>query len=1055
MTKVWTKLSPSHSGTRDSTESTSEGVPTPESSATFDFSFRHSLSAASSSGHALTPRDGSSPSFSFQGRSSSASNSEGISTPRSNNTPRPSSTLVAGNNQGNSGTPVDQVPRSFSKGGMRPSIESNDGDVTGSSSTTGDPHARTPSVSVSPPLAAAIDDLGSINAQVDNMRLARTTPIRGLSDIADAIQVIARGEDSRGSSLLTPTSPSPDVDSPSPRRPRRTPRRSSPRVRAEPHSVEDERPPNDRFNDPTFQRTFVDAKQLMANLGRTLGSSAIHEEPDSTMQRLYRQAGQLGCFQCPSSRVVGLLGDSGVGKSSLLNSLLDRRGLARSTDNGAACTCVVTEFHYRDANDFTVEAELFTMDEVNDQLSNLLQSYRRFHLYDEFTDADERRDFEEKAKIARDTFRAMFRGRFRDENVLLDRTEDEVMGMFSTWMEDDEPWSMRAVNVAADQDECAALLMRLTSESISARGPAVWPYIKKIKVYLRSHILSRGLVLVDLPGLRDSNNARRHITERYILSCDDVFVVCNIGRAVTDIGVKTVIELAQRARLSNVGIICTKSDLIQAEEAIRDWGASEARETQRLYDAVQSDKSLIAIIRDELTEYDGIDDSWYPQDIYDHSRRSQQLLRNENSLRVHQFELDEYLITKRNDNIRRRLSRLYANAVPDGRLEIFFVGNKKYWEHRTEAKDKALPHLRLSGVLGIREHCMAMVSENQYRIAKKYMQDDISALLGETELWVQSGAGTMSAERRQLIRDTLNAVEGRLRSRLCGRNSEVNNVAAMLKGEFGDRIYQRCRNNGLAWSQTARNASYDWNGWHHSTYAAFCRQNGDYCTLAVGARNWNEEAIEAMSNDLAAPWQQLASHIEDHNERLTRVVNDIIDWATAYLSNEIQDEDNSTGVLENTLVSRHRLLVTELSAAYIEVDGKLDILRTDALSGIRTSFIGEAMKDAYRMSCQEHGTGSHARRKAIINRVVQSDRLFRDLSSKLKTSFHALSDVFQDRISNIVSEHTDAIRGTLDIVRSENIAEESERDPEFRARVEEAVRAAKEEMRTLCASLDA
>ena len=62
-------------------------------------------------------------------------------------------------------------------------------------------------------------------------------------------------------------------------------------------------------------------------------------------------------------------------------------------------------------------------------------------------------------------------------------------------------------------------------------------------------------------GLRDSNIARRNITERYLLHCNEIFAICNIGRATTDVGVKAVIRLARQARLSNVGIVCTKSDV--------------------------------------------------------------------------------------------------------------------------------------------------------------------------------------------------------------------------------------------------------------------------------------------------------------------------------------------------------------------------------------------------------------------------------------------------------------------------------------------------------------
>jgi hypothetical protein len=43
--------------------------------------------------------------------------------------------------------------------------------------------------------------------------------------------------------------------------------------------------------------------------------------------------------------------------------------------------------------------------------------------------------------------------------------------------------------------------------------------------------------------------------------CDEIFAVCNIARAVSDVGVVEVFNLARSASLKNVGIICTKSDV--------------------------------------------------------------------------------------------------------------------------------------------------------------------------------------------------------------------------------------------------------------------------------------------------------------------------------------------------------------------------------------------------------------------------------------------------------------------------------------------------------------
>lgn len=86
-----------------------------------------------------------------------------------------------------------------------------------------------------------------------------------------------------------------------------------------------------------------------------------------------------------------------------------------------------------------------------------------------------------------------------------------------------------------------------------------------------------------------------------------------------------------------------------------------------------------------------------------------------------------------------------------------------YWEHRDSPRDEALPLLQLSGIIGVRRYCISIVANSQLRIAVKYIRDSIPALLGDIALWVQSGAGSVSAERKEAIRETLNTLEANLR----------------------------------------------------------------------------------------------------------------------------------------------------------------------------------------------------------------------------------------------------------------------------------------------------
>lgn len=113
--------------------------------------------------------------------------------------------------------------------------------------------------------------------------------------------------------------------------------------------------------------------------------------------------------------------------------------------------------------------------------------------------------------------------------------------------------------------------------------------------------------------------------------------------------------------------------------------------------------------------------------------------------------------------MRGKLEEFNRHKVPGGGLRVFCISNTGYWEHRDLPKDIALPFLELSEIIAVRKHCISMVANTQLCIATKYIRDDIPATLSDITLWVESGAGTLSAERKNTVRETINVLETRLR----------------------------------------------------------------------------------------------------------------------------------------------------------------------------------------------------------------------------------------------------------------------------------------------------
>ena len=190
------------------------------------------------------------------------------------------------------------------------------------------PPGSSPRYTPRPRTTGRDDSISNINSRLQGMRFSTAETPMGMAGVSRALQDVEAGRDSRSAPLLSPLpslslSPSP-LPSPNNRR------RSGSRPRSEKHNVRNEVPPNDTFNNPAFQKALQDTMETMTRLVSVLASSSVGHEPDSVMARLYTQARDLSKFECPSRRTVGVVGDSGAGKSSLLNSLLDFQGLARS-----------------------------------------------------------------------------------------------------------------------------------------------------------------------------------------------------------------------------------------------------------------------------------------------------------------------------------------------------------------------------------------------------------------------------------------------------------------------------------------------------------------------------------------------------------------------------------------------------------------------------------------------------------------------------------------------------------------------------------------------------
>lgn len=167
---------------------------------------------------------------------------------------------------------------------------------------------------------------------------------------------------------------------------------------------------------PAYHPSFVKAErycsELMEDATLVLKNADYR---DTRVLQLLEKASNGQNLEYPKPRKVGLMGDSGVGKSSLINSLLDTPDIALSGANGEACTNVITEYHQAQPSQkapFMAEIALFESHSVQRMLKTHLGSYYGYvHGSVETMDQEAIDELNAHVSTALETFQALFANR--------------------------------------------------------------------------------------------------------------------------------------------------------------------------------------------------------------------------------------------------------------------------------------------------------------------------------------------------------------------------------------------------------------------------------------------------------------------------------------------------------------------------------------------------------------------------------------------------------------------------------------------------------------------
>ncbi|KAL4972993.1 hypothetical protein BDW66DRAFT_143057 [Aspergillus desertorum] len=806
------------------------------------------------------------------------------------------------------------------------------------------------------------------------------------------------------------------------------------------YNVREEELPQAPIYDIRLQNALRNMRSQIADLAQFIGERELTQDPTSDIHDLYEQLLRASRFAYPTTRTVGFIGESGAGKSSVINSILDENGLARSSGDGAACTTVVTEFRNVDEeypDNYTVKADFMNNAEIRELFEELLSNVRRYYTdaYREVTQVEEQENIRSAATRAWNTFRSLFPNQPQLELDFLSRDgEDVAESIVSTLVEwaiarlDNQPGGrdrLEQPRVASHADECMDLLDSLTTDNSGGDGTALWPFVKLIRVYLRSPILRTGLVLADLPGFGDLNYARIRATERYLRhSCDEVFIVSTITRCTTDQSIGDIIRRCVQDQ--PIQIVCTRSEDVDAREAVRTASATEAVQIRNRDNQVRNLDQEIRNTRSLRRKSTG--------------RRSLNLAAKEARLtdqrEAAELELKQFLISRRNQRVTSSLKRTYGD-----RTRVFCVSNTLYSDHRAQEPDRANAYIELSGIRDLRRYCQSVPADAQLQATEGFLQTQVPALLGSISLWAAAGSDTVTHTRAEVLRGVLSDAEQVLQQRITSRGSDIRRLQNSLERQFRNSITQTICNCRSDWRDHAVSASRDWATWHHSTYAAWCRNNGTYQTSTQPYRCWNEEVLGRGSTQLSAAWDIILDILEEEKDEIDAEISRLFQGICDSIDEHLDISPETLRHLLRNLVARQRCIARAIQNALDDLSYATEKCKLDAISGHDSSYIAGVMRPVY-ISCREqYGTGSDARRKQTMNRHLTSSPLFTnfansitaDYNELMERTFNPLHQKLRDEIDNLTRDLHAAVTVNGDVSEA---GEDPEHTQEVQRRVE-------------------
>lgn len=347
---------------------------------------------------------------------------------------------------------------------------------------------------------------------------------------------------------------------------------------------------------------------------------------------------------------------------------------------------------------------------------------------------------------------------------------------------------------ASSADELLQLLQPYTYELIGDEGGLIspWPLVSVVDFGLDVPILNQGIVLVDAPGLSDSNSTRSKNSREYHRQCTHKITVADISRALNNMTLREDLKKSHRYRGSGgTLLVLTRSDTIDAETEVAARGVEKKKE--------QTLKNELAVLREEKNK---LNQKKRRLPRGDQFEVDDQIREKNISMAAKAQELDACRILMRNKTVIRGVQELYRGLTTDAKpLSAFAIGNEDYKIHQAgyDIEDKPTLTVEETGIPALRHRIFELPAEGKLSDELHFVSTHVPNLVTFFDLYCSKTHLARKSEIETLIQAPIEKLPPILSS-----------MQQAFKKMVDEVILQRMEEHESEWVEGAEKLSKGW-----------------------------------------------------------------------------------------------------------------------------------------------------------------------------------------------------------------------------------------------------